>query len=238
MNFPPVKNTSWLSDWSVVGDPKPEDPAQLLLDPSPTENELLGVHYFELLSFKVNCCTAIDNQHRTEMNEVWFFNTQEVGSDLRAKGRRKSSCLIIRNYTDVEAVYWVRKAKWWDKFWGQETRASFGHVKFEMPRRHADGCVQKAVRFTMLELRRKMLAGDTNLVVINLLPLKSFGITLFPHPHDSCWNISKEFLCLQESGLSMPTFFCFCSDNLVLSAQPASEHLRYNYFSPAVLIIE
>lgn len=176
------------------------------------------------------------------MNRVRFFNTPEDWSDqleVQGAGDRGvhdgAHVLIMRNYINVEAIYWVWKPKWWNKCWRKETKTSFGHVKYEMPLRHENGWVQKVARFMTLELRRKILAGENHLRVIKLLPLESFGITLFPHPHDSFWSISKEFSCIPWVW-HVPCL-PLSSDTLVLSAQPALNILDMNFISPTLLIM-
>ena len=78
VNFPPAKNNRWC--WqSVVEDSELEDPAQLLLDISPMENELIGVQCFEPLSFRVNCYTAIDNQYTEKWTRYDFSTHKEMG---------------------------------------------------------------------------------------------------------------------------------------------------------------
>lgn len=67
----------------------------------------------------------------------------------------------------------------------QESKTSFGHVKFEMPLRYANGCFQKVGRVTVLELPRKILAGDNDVRVIKLLPQEPFGLSSFSRPQDS-----------------------------------------------------
>ena len=181
VNFPPVKNNSWL--WqSVVEDPELQDSAQLPLDISPMENEPIGVQCFGPLSFRVNCYTAIDNQYRQKWTR-YDFSTHKDMWVINYTPRAKESRVHVLSWEITSMLLpFTESGNPNNKFWRQETRLSFGHVKFEMPRRHANRWVQKVVRFMTLELRRKILAGDHNLGVINLFPLKSFGITLFPHP--------------------------------------------------------
>lgn len=57
------------------------------------------------------------------MNKVWFFNTQVVWSnqlDVQGEGKRGIHDgihgLIMKNYKDVDAIYWVCEPKWWNEF--------------------------------------------------------------------------------------------------------------------------